>query len=186
MELQNRYHIFREQPRAHTLGNIEYINEEWIFFDEESDEAFSLWDIIEDDFEILYNNNWLPARFYEDKAVKVDNELYPLQDGEMIRVKKKLHPTYEEWLKLLSDNAFSAITNVLKQSDYSLYDCIFCHNFLGFQPKNTPCQGVNIIIFDNLDLVCALHHHFVRDENGQRDQFEFVRTDGQKYSIAVL
>jgi hypothetical protein len=186
MGLYNRYHVLRNQPRAHTLGSIEYINEEWVFFDEESDEAFSLQDIIDDDFEVLYNNHWLPARFYEDKAVKIENEPYPLQNGETIRVRKKLHPTYEEWLQMLSDNAFTAVTEALEQLDYSLYDCIFCHNFLTFQPHNSACQGVNIVIFDNLDLVCSLHHHFVRDANGQRDQFEFVRTDGQKLTVIPL
>lgn len=57
-----RKHILYNQPRAHTVGNVEYINNEWIFFDDENEEAFLLEEIAEDGFEILYNNNWLPAR----------------------------------------------------------------------------------------------------------------------------
>ena len=55
-----RKHILYNQPRAHTVGNVEYINNEWVFFDDENEEAFLLEDIAEDGFEILYNNNWLP------------------------------------------------------------------------------------------------------------------------------
>ncbi len=35
-----RNHILYNQPRAHTVGNVEYINNEWVFFDDENEEAF--------------------------------------------------------------------------------------------------------------------------------------------------
>ncbi|MFD3447309.1 DUF2777 family protein [Microbacteriaceae bacterium 4G12] len=181
--MQNRYSIMRNQPRSHTIGNVEYINEEWIFFDEESDEAFLLWDVVEDDFEILYNNHWLPARFYENHILKIDNESHLLQNGEMIRVRKKLHTPYTEWLKELSDASFMALANTLQQMDYSLYDCIYCHNFLFFQPTKEPRQGVNFVIYDNEDMICSLHHHYVRDDEVQKDIFTFTKADGRTLTI---
>ncbi len=83
-----RKHILYNQPRAHSVGNVEYINNEWVFFDDENDEAFLLEDIAEDGFEVLYNNNWLPARFYEQNILQIANEQHPLQNGEMIRIRK--------------------------------------------------------------------------------------------------
>ncbi len=83
-----RKHILYNQPRAHTVGNVEYINNEWIFFDDENEEAFLLEEIAEDGFEILYNNNWLPARFYEQDVLQIADEQHHLQNGEMIRIRK--------------------------------------------------------------------------------------------------
>ena len=53
-----------------------------------NDEAFLLEDIAEDGFEILYNNNWLPARFYEQDVLQIANEQHHLQNGEMVRIRK--------------------------------------------------------------------------------------------------
>ncbi len=76
-----RKHILYNQPPLHTVGNVEYINNEWVFFDDENEEAFLLEDIAEDGFEILYNNNWLPARFYEQDILQIANEQHHLQNG---------------------------------------------------------------------------------------------------------
>ncbi|WP_129731684.1 MULTISPECIES: DUF2777 family protein [Bacillaceae] len=179
--MKHRYHIMRNQPRSYTVGNIECINEEWIFFDEESDEASLLWEIVEDDFEILYNNHWLPARFYENDTLKIENEPHPLESGETVRIRKKLQTGYEEWLKELSDSSFSTLTKALGRFDYSLYDCIYCHNILFFQPASAPRQGVNFIVYDNGDYVCSLHHRYIRDGEMSKDIFEFTRADGQMY-----
>src|SRR6516165_8853417 len=105
--MKQRKHILYSQPRAHTIGNVEYINDEWVFFDEESDEASLLEDMIEDGFEVLYNNNWLPARFYEHNILQVADEHHSLQNGETIRIRKKLMISYHEWLEELPDSSFS-------------------------------------------------------------------------------
>ncbi|WP_028402550.1 DUF2777 family protein [Ectobacillus panaciterrae] len=181
--MKNRYHIMHSQPRAHTIGNVEYINEEWVFFEEESDEAFLLGDVIEDDFEILYNNHWLPARFYEDDLLKIDNDIHPLQNGEMIRVRKKLQYVYSEWLQELSDEAFGVFIETLEKLEYSLYDSIYCHNFLFFQVTKYPRQGVNFIVYDNGDMICSLHHHYIRDMHTRKDVFSFTKADGSCISV---
>ncbi|GAA3329725.1 hypothetical protein GCM10020331_079370 [Ectobacillus funiculus] len=94
---------------------------------------------------------------------------------------KKLQTGYEEWLKELSDSSFSTLTKALGRFDYSLYDCIYCHNILFFQPASAPRQGVNFIVYDNGDYVCSLHHRYIRDGEMSKDIFEFTRADGQMY-----
>ncbi|MCP8968251.1 DUF2777 family protein [Ectobacillus ponti] len=180
--MQNRYSILRNQARAHTIGSVEYMNEEWIFFDEETDEAALLSDVIDDTFEILYNNHWLPARFYEQNTLKIENEPHVLQDGELVRVRKKLPLVYEELLKELSEEAFLGLSSLLQEFDYSLYDCIYCHNSLFFQPGNRTRQGVNFVIYDNGDRICSLHHFFIRDKQNGKDEFQLVRADGTRKS----
>ncbi|PEM34912.1 hypothetical protein COL32_27085 [Bacillus pseudomycoides] len=181
--MKQRKHILYNQPRAHTIGNVEYINNEWIFFDDENDEAFLLEDIIEDGFEVLYNNNWLPARFYEQNILQIANEQHPLQNGEMIRIRKKLLLSYHEWLEELSDSAFALFAETLQSFNYSLYDCIYCHNFLSFQPKEGPCEGVNLLLFDNEEMICSLHHHYVRYSTCNKNIFQFTKTNGEQLHI---
>ncbi|MGG0238225.1 DUF2777 domain-containing protein [Bacillus rhizoplanae] len=181
--MKQRKHILYSQPRAHTIGNVEYINEEWIFFDEESDEASLLEDMIEDGFEVLYNNNWLPARFYEHNTLQVADEHHPLQNGETIRIRKKLMTSYHEWIEELLDSSFSLVTETLQSLGYSLYDCIYSHNSLSFQPKDQPCEGVNFLLFDNEEMICSLHHHYVRYSTQNKDIFKITKADGDELHI---
>jgi Protein of unknown function (DUF2777) len=179
----NRYQLLQEQPRAYISGNAEYINNEWVFFDEESDEAYLLSDLISEDLEIHINNVWIKAHFWEEDVIKIENKQYFLQNGEYIRIRKKLQTSYQEFLHELNDETFIKLTDALKELDYSIYDCTFCHNFLSFQPKGKSCQGVNFFLFDNEDLVTSLHHSFIRDAHLVTDRFSFVRADGLMIEI---
>ncbi|MDG4656701.1 DUF2777 family protein [Ectobacillus antri] len=183
--MKNRYHIMYNQPRAHTVGNVEYINEEWVFFDEETDEAFALAEVVHDDFEILYHNHWLPARFYEEHLVKIENQIHPLQDGEMIRVRKKLQYVYNEWLQELRDNALEMFAEALAKWEYSLYDSIYCHNSLFFQVGPGPREGVNFIIYDNSEMVCALQHQYIRSGTEQKDIFLLTKANGMTLTMTI-
>ncbi|HDR3889321.1 TPA: DUF2777 domain-containing protein [Bacillus cereus] len=178
-----RKHILYNQPRAHTVGNVEYINKEWVFFDDENDEAFLLEDIAEDGFEILYNNNWLPARFYEQDILQIANEQHSLQNGEMIRIRKKLLLSYNEWLEELPDSVFTLLTESLQSLNYSLYDCMYCHNYLSFLPKDEACEGVNILLFDNDEMICTLQHHFVRHSSSNKNILRFTKVNGEELHL---
>ncbi|GGE72529.1 DUF2777 family protein [Priestia taiwanensis] len=179
----NRYQLLQEQPRAYTSGNVEYINNEWVFFDEESDEAYLLADFVSEDLEIHMNEVWIRAYFFEDDVIQIENKQYFLQHGEYIRIRKKLQTSYQEFLHELSDEAFTKLVDALNELDYSIYDCIYCHNFLSFQPKDKSAQGINFFLFDNEDLVCSLHHSFIRDATIVKDRFSFARTDGLMMEI---
>ncbi len=173
----------RNQHRAYTIGSIEHINTEWIFFEEESEEASLLSEIVQDGFEILYEHHWIPAHIYENDMIKIENILYKLQNRDTLRVPKKLLYSYEEWLKGLSDSSFLALASSLKAFEYSLYDCLFCHNSMQFIRNQIPNQGVNFILYDNGDLVCSLHHHYVHHSNEGKDTFIFTRADGETKMI---
>lgn len=183
--MKQRKHILYTQPRAHTVGNVEFINREWVFFDEENDEAFLLEDIIEDGFELLYHNNWLPARFYEENTLQVADEKHFLQNGETIRIRKKLLVSYQEWLEELPESSFLLLTDTLQSIGYSLYDCIYCHNFLSFQQKDKLREGVNFLTFDNEDIICSVHHHYVRNNTITKDNFIFVKANGEQLHINI-
>src|ERR1700750_1424421 len=102
----NRYQLLQEQPRAYISGNAEYINNEWVFFDEESDEAYLLSEFISEDLEIHINDVWIKAHFWEADTIKIENKQYFLENGEYIRIRKKLQTSYQEFLHSLNDEAF--------------------------------------------------------------------------------
>ena len=176
-----RKHILYNQPRAHTVGNVEYINNEWVFFDDENDEAFLLEDIAEDGFEILYNNNWLPARFYEQDVLQIANEQHHLQNGEMIRIRKKLL-SYNEWLEELPDSVFTLLTESLQSLHYFyMIACIVIIIYLSTARGVT--KGVNILLFDNEEMICTLQHHFVRHTTSNKNMFRFTKVNGEELHI---
>ncbi|MGQ0421201.1 DUF1516 family protein, partial [Bacillus sp. HC-Mk] len=43
---------------------------------------------------------------------------------------KKLLLSYNEWLEELPDSVFTLLTESLQSLHYSLYDCMYCHNYL--------------------------------------------------------
>ncbi len=111
-----RNHILYNQPRAHTVGNVEYINNEWVFFDDENDEDFLLARYCRRWFEILYNNNWLPARFYEQDVLQIANEQHPFPKRRNDTNSKKLLLSYNEWLEELPDYVFTLLTESLQST----------------------------------------------------------------------
>lgn len=175
----NRYHIMRNQQRAYTIGSIERINTEWIFFDEESEEASLVADIVQDGFEILYEQHWVPALLYENDIIKIEHTLHHLQNKDILRVPKKLQYSYEVWITELPDLSFYTFASTLQELGYSVYDSIFCHNSLQFQSNFQLKQGVNFIVYDNGDLVCAVQHQYVRGIEVEKDIFTFTRADGE-------
>ena len=81
---------------------------------------------------------------------------------------KKLLLSYKEWLEELPDSVFTLLTESLQSLHYSLYDCMYCHNYLSFLPKEETCEGVNILLFDNEEMICSLQHHFVRHSSSNK------------------
>ena len=82
----------------------------------------------------------------------------------------------------ISDDAFNQFITTLNNLNYSIYDCIFCHNHLVFLENQKIKQGVNFITFDNGDEICAVQHHFTYYKK-QRDRFEFTLSTGKRIVI---
>ncbi|UZW66451.1 DUF2777 domain-containing protein [Priestia flexa] len=58
MKSDSKYSILQNQPRSFMTGTVEYIDSEWIFFDEETDEASMLNDILNESVELYVNMSW--------------------------------------------------------------------------------------------------------------------------------
>ena len=58
MNRQQRIRLYDFQERAYTEGTVEQINEQWIFFDEETEEAEMLDDYLQQEIEVFRLNRW--------------------------------------------------------------------------------------------------------------------------------
>ena len=179
MNLQHRLTSIEDQLRAYTTGAVEYINDQWIFFDEESDEASLLEELDGHHAEVFLFNKWIKASFTGDGTIKINGDTYHFKDGDLLRIQKKLPFAYEEFLKDLSDETFFKYTLSLNRYHFSLFDCIYCHNSFVFQANKHECKGVNFIIYDNLDTICAVQHFYSRGHHGV-DRFEFTLSNGKR------
>ncbi|WP_088042493.1 DUF2777 family protein [Bacillus sp. EAC] len=186
MQYKLRTQLFKEQPRAFTIGTIEEINDEWVFFDDETDEAFLLEELIEVEFEVSINEEWTPASLKNGTYSINHSKKKKLQNGDLLRIQKKLLYSFDSLLKNLSDESFYSLAYLLNTHGFSLYDCLYCHNFLSFQPEDTPVEGVNFIVFDNGELVCSLYHQFRISPEEQNHRFELTKATGNRYLLTQL
>ncbi|MBM7702629.1 DUF2777 domain-containing protein [Metabacillus iocasae] len=179
MKYESKLDIFNGQERCHTTGIIECIDSQWVFFEEDSDEASMLNDIVNDSLEIHVKNTWQKAMFISDNVLKLNGDTYMLRDGDQLRVRKKLQHAYEELLQSLSIDVFSSFTSQLNSLGISLYDCIYCHNTSLFLPSHEDVNGVNFIIYDNEESICSVHHLFSRGTE-HSDRFEYTMSNGKR------
>ncbi|WP_223700737.1 DUF2777 family protein [Sutcliffiella deserti] len=185
MNLQKRRNIIYSQKRSYTCGTVENINEQWIFFEAEDDEAFLLEELTENGIEILLSNEWVPGVFLETGEILLQTQhLYELNNGDAVRVRKRLPYPYMELLEELPEEAFYRFTKLLNSNEISLYDCIYCHNTMQFLEEKNQ-RGVNFLVYDNGTLICSVQHHFSREKHGA-DRFEYTLQTGKRYMIANL
>jgi hypothetical protein len=183
MKLQQRLEQLPHQERAYMIGSVEAIHEQWVFFDEH-DEPSALKDIINDFYQIKINNHW--ETFYSfENGMALGKQAYAVKDGDIFKIQKQLTYVYQEWLNELSDEAFSKLIYLLNTLQFSVFDCIYCHNFLFYKVQNKPINGVNFIVFDNGEELCAVHHHFSRGFN-KSDRFEVTLNNGKRHVLTSL
>lgn len=63
MNRQQRTKLIEYQSRAFTEGTVEYINDQWVFFDHETDEASILDEFLHQEIEVFRFKRWKKA-FY--------------------------------------------------------------------------------------------------------------------------
>lgn len=185
MKSDSKHSILQNQPRSFMTGTVEYIDSEWIFFDEETDEASMLNDILNESVELYVNMSWEKGLFVSDHQFKIHNMIYRIKNGDKLRVTRKLPYAYEQLLKHLKKEAFHTLTTHLNSLNISLYDCIYCHNTLCFLPEDKDTKGANFLIFDNEEIICSVQHLFERGENGL-DRFEYTLSDGNRSMNLIL
>jgi hypothetical protein len=186
MSQKHRMKLFKEQPRAFLIGSVEKMNKEWIFFDEETDEAFLLEEIVSEEFEIELDEEWFPVHHQKGEFTVSHPTRKNLENGDTIRIHQKLLYSFELLLKSLSDESFFTLAHLLNSHSFSFYDCLYCHNFLAFQSEQNPAEGVNFLVFDNNEMVCSVYHLFRITPEEQNHRFELTEATGKRYLLTQL
>jgi hypothetical protein len=185
MNRQQRLKLYNNQERAHTEGTVEQINDQWIFFDAETEEASLMEDFLQQDVEIFRLNRWKSGVLVEAGKIVSGKEIMLLRDHDLVRVRKHIIYSLERLLDSMNDDAFFQFVTTLNSLDFSLYDCLYCYNHLTFITDDTRKDGVNFIVFDNQLQICNVQHHFCYYEKVS-DRFEFTLNTGKRLIIEKL
>ncbi|WP_400246444.1 DUF2777 domain-containing protein [Niallia sp. JL1B1071] len=185
MNNQHRSKLIEFQTRAFTKGTVEYINNQWIFFDEETEDASMLDEYLHQEMEIHSLNRWRKGILLEDGKVNISGSIHFLKHEDPIRIRKHLVFALEELLDDLSDDSFYQFITTLNSMKFSIYDCIYCYNHLTFLKDEKRKSGVNMMIFDNEEDLCSVNHHFIYNEKNT-DRFEFTLNTGKRMIVEKL
>ncbi|WP_462408948.1 DUF2777 domain-containing protein [Neobacillus sp. Marseille-QA0830] len=185
MNRQQRIHLLDIQKRAYTEGSVEQINEQWIFFDEETEEASMLEDHLQQEIEIFRLNRWRKGILLEPGKIRIGHDLVMLRDHDLVRIRKHLIYSLERLLEGISDDAFIQFVTTLNSLSFSIFDCIYCYNHLSFLSDDNRKDGVNFMVFDNQEQICNVQHHFCYFEK-VNDRFEFTLNTGKRLIIEKL
>ncbi|MBM7693996.1 hypothetical protein JOC77_003440 [Peribacillus deserti] len=185
MNKQHRSKLVSIQSRAFTEGVVEFINQQWVFFDDETDEAASLDDFLHHDIEIFRGNRWRKGILEDNGVIKLSKDTTYLYDEEKVRIRKNILYSFERLLDELNDDAFFQFITTLNSLDFSIYDCIYSYNQLTFLKEKKLQSGVNFFIFDNGEGICSVQHHF-RYLKHEHDRFEFTINTGKRIVIEKL
>ena len=75
MKRQQRMKLMDNQFRAYTEGAVEQISDQWIFFDEETEEAAMLDDFLQQEIEIFRVNRWRKGILIDSGKIEVEMKL---------------------------------------------------------------------------------------------------------------
>ncbi|MBB2479743.1 DUF2777 family protein [Bacillus sp. APMAM] len=185
MDQQQRNHLIKNQNRAFITGSIENINDQWVFFDEETDEAFMLEQYSLQEVEIFHRHQWLRGILEEDGKITLPTSTLFLQDKMKIRIRKQITFALEILLNELTDDVLFYFIYNLNLLDFSIYDCIYGHNQLSYLDEEENRNGVNFLIFDNGECICNVQHHFTYEQEYQ-DRFEFTLSTGKRTIVEKI
>lgn len=182
MENLQRLQLIEQQSRAFSEGYIENINNQWVFFDHDTDEATMLDHYVGQEIEIFHHHKWIKGILEADGNFLHKNDTIFLLDKMKLRMRKQIIFSLEMLLDELTDEVFLQFIKTLNSLQFSIYDCLLSHNHLAFLDGATEKQGVNMLIFDNGDSVLSVHHHFIY-EHEKKDRFEFTMSTGKRLII---
>lgn len=185
MNQQQRMKLFDTQLRAYTEGAVEQINDQWIFFDSETEEALLMEDFLQQGVELFRYNRWKKGILIEAGKISFGKEIVVLRDHDPVRVRKHLIYSLERLLDGINDDAFFQFVTTLNSLEFSLYDCLYCYNHLSFLSEETRKDGVNFMVFDNQMQICNVQHHFFYYEKTS-DRFEFTLNTGKRLIIEKM
>lgn len=88
MSNHQRIELIKHQSRSFTAGIVEYINDQWVFFNDENDEAYPLEDYVNREIEIYRSNRWRKGFLSDISTVNLKKESFFLIHQEQVRIKK--------------------------------------------------------------------------------------------------
>ncbi len=179
LNLERKLSVIPDQERAFIEGTITNIGNELLFVDDINEEAYDLEDL-SIELEIHLNGRWKKGTIIDDTILYIDNNIHYLKDGDYVRFRKSLPYALEQLIEELSDEAYLQFVKTLNSLSYSLYDCIYCHNFLSFLESRFIKEGMNVMIFDNEEQLCVVQHFFDRRSENKQDRFEYTQSDGKR------
>ena len=182
MSQQHRTKLMNRQTRAFTEGTVENINQQWIFFDDETDEASSIEDHVNSIIEVYRGGRWQQGLLEAEGKIHLNRDFTFLRDNEPLRIRKKLLYSFERLLEELNDDSFFQFVTTLNSLDFSIYDCIYSYNQLTFLRELTNQSCVNFFTFDNETQSCLVQHHFSYGKK-DHDRFEFTLNTGKRIII---
>lgn len=185
MNKQQRLKLYDLQKRAYTEGTVEQINDQWIFFDGETEEAVLMEDLVQQKVEIFRSGHWKRGRYIETGKIVIGKEALLLRDHDVVRVRKNLIYSLEKLMEAINDDAFFQFVTTLNSLDFSIYDCLYCYNQLSFLTDDSHKDGVNFMVFDNQTQICNVQHHFCYYEK-LSDRFEFTLNTGKRLIIEKM
>ncbi|MBU8877422.1 DUF2777 domain-containing protein [Bacillus sp. FJAT-29790] len=185
MNRQQRMKLIEYQNRAFTEGTIEFINNQWVFFDKETEEASLLDEFLHQEIELFRFKRWKKGILFEDGKLAFSDEIFHLKDQDSVRIRKLLVFSLEKLLDEMNDDAFFQFITTLNSLQFSVYDCIYCYNQLSFLDASERKSGVNFIVFDNQEHICNVQHHFSYFEK-TNDRFEFTLNSGKRMIIEKI
>ncbi|NRG46581.1 DUF2777 domain-containing protein [Bacillus sp. CRN 9] len=185
MNKQQRLKLIDKQSRAFSEGSVEFINEQWVFFDQETDEAALLDEFLQQEVEVYRFKRWKKGVLVGNGKISYDDEILFLKDQDTVRIRKLLIFSLERLLDEVNDDAFIQFVTSLNSIHFSIFDCIYCYNQLTFFNDEDRKSGVNFMIFDNQEHICSVQHHFFYYEN-ETDRFEFTLNSGKRMVIEKI
>jgi hypothetical protein len=185
MNRQQRMKLYDYQKRSYTEGTVEYINDQWVFFDIETEEAALVEEFLHQDIEIHHLNRWRKGVLMEDGKIGMGSETLFLREQDSVRIRKHLIYSLERLLDGINDDAFFQFVTTLNSLNFSIYDCLYCYNHLTFLNEEHRQDGVNFMVFDNQEQICNVQHHFCYYEK-TNDRFEFTLNTGKRLIIEKL
>lgn len=185
MNRQQRSKLIEYQSRAFTEGTIEFINNQWVFFDKETEEAALIDEFLHQEIEVFRMKRWRKGVLFEEGKVSLADEVLILKNQDMVRIRKLLVFSLEKLLDEMNDDAFFQFVTTLNSLKFSMYDCIYCYNQLNFLSTSERKNGVNFIVFDNQEQICNVQHHFSYFEK-TNDRFEFTLNSGKRMIIEKI
>jgi hypothetical protein len=185
MNQQQKTKLYEIQLRAYTEGSVELINDQWIFFDEETEEASLLDDFLQQEIEVFRLNRWKKGILVESGKIYFGKEILILRNQDIVRIRKHLIYSLERLLDGINHDAFFQFITTLNSLNFSIYDCLYCYNHLSFLTDDHRKDGVNFMVFDNQEQICNVQHHF-RYYEKINDRFEFTLNTGKRLIIEKL